>query len=155
MVFSRRLRLMAVALIAFFSAVVGVNYLANPYGAWRPRIFGDIYRLVDNERLVIPYLLRTARPEILLVGSSRVMIGMEIEQGIRGGVMNAALSGATLQEIAKVVDRALRNPQLKRVIWGLDFFAFDENRSFSDPETCARLDGNLGPTIMETLLSLE
>jgi hypothetical protein len=146
---------MAVALIAFFSAVVGVNYLANPYGAWRPRIFGDIYRLVDNERLVIPYLLRTARPETLLVGSSRVMIGMEIEQGIRGGVMNAALSGATLQEIAKVVDRALRNPQLKRVIWGLDFFAFDENRSFCDPDTCARLDGNLRPTIMETLLSLD
>jgi hypothetical protein len=149
------LRLMAVALIAFFSAVVGVNYLANPYGAWRPRVFGDIYRLVENERVVVPYLLRTARPETLLVGSSRVMIGIEIEQGIRSGVMNAALSGATLQEIAKVVELALRNPRLKRVIWGLDFFAFDENRSFCVPETCARLDGDLGPTIMETLLSLD
>src|SRR5713226_1250094 len=151
MVFSRRLRLMAMALIVFFSAVVGVNYLVNPYGAWRPRVFGDIYRLVENERLVVPYLLRTGRPETLLVGSSRVMIGMEIEQGIRGGVMNAALSGATLQEIAKVVELALRNPRLKRVIWGLDFFAFNENWTLCNPETCARLDGNLVPTITETL----
>jgi hypothetical protein len=54
---------------------------------------------------------------------------------------------------------ATANPRLKRVIWGVDFYAFDERFvGFRHPETCARLEGDerqmMVMWIKETLLSL-
>lgn len=155
---NRRLCLMMLCLGLFFAGVPAANWLINPYRAWRPAVIDTIYLGLakGGERVMTPYRVRNEQPTTLLVGSSRVLYGMPIEQGYRDGVLNAALPGATIDEIAAVLRLALDNPKLKRVIWGVDFYAFDENYAgFRDPETHARLDREIPILTKETLLSLD
>jgi len=150
---ARRLVLMMLALAAFSAAAIVVNYLTNPYGAWRTTLIDPIFRTDNDPRMITPYLVRTMRPETLLVGSSRVRVGMAIEQGYRDGVLNGALQGVDAEEAVAVVRVALGNPKLKRIVWGVDFFSFDESRT-ADCQTMARLRGDPWIIFSETLLNL-
>ena len=152
---AHRLRLMLTGFCATLAAVMAFNFLVNPLGAWRHHLVPALYRKVSLERVTTPYLLRTSTPQTLLLGSSRVFFGMQIVQGVKDGFENAALSGSSLREISKEVDLALRNPHLKRIIWGLDFYTFDKFRDECNPDTCARLDGDLGIKLTDTILSTD
>jgi hypothetical protein len=153
----RRLHRMLGCLVAFFATIAGVNWLANPYGVWRVELIDRAYLSSQpGERVLTPYRVRAVRPTTILLGSSRMLWGMPIEQGYRDGIFNASLSGASIDELAAVVQVALLNPRLQRLVWGLDFFSFDENWSgFRDSQTRARLEGDLGYLITETLLSTD
>src|SRR5438445_9953445 len=93
----RRLMSMMVGLWLVVGVTMSANYLVNPYGAWRVDIISDLNKRVDQERVMTPYLLRTVQPETLLVGNSRVYLGMPIEQDCRDGLINGGISGATLE----------------------------------------------------------
>jgi len=152
---ARRLWIMLLALAALTAAVLLFNFLVNPFGAWRHRLVSDVfYRLRGggHERVMTPYRLRTTTPTTVLLGTSRMVFGMPVEQGYKDGFLNAALSAARPEEIGKEVRLALRNPRLKRIIWEVDFFTFDE-RLKCVPDTCARLDGSLRLLILDNLLS--
>ena len=150
----RRLVMMLLALVALCAAAITVNYSINPYGAWRTALIDPIFREDNDARMTTPYLVRSTQPHTLLVGSSRVRVGMHIEQGYRDGVLNGALQGADAEEAIAVVRVALRNPKLKRIVWGVDFFSFDESRTV-DRDTMARLRGDAWTMFSETLLNLE
>ncbi|HYL60328.1 MAG TPA: hypothetical protein VEU51_15780 [Candidatus Acidoferrales bacterium] len=132
---------------------IALNYLLNPYGAWRTALINPIFRKIEHERVVTPYLLRTAGPETILLGSSRVLMGMRIEQGERAGFMNAALTAATIDQLSRIVSVALENPHLKRIVWGVDFFSFNTGWDKRDPNFDARMSGNIGVKVEDTLLS--
>jgi hypothetical protein len=152
----RRIVLMLALAAALVATGVALNYLLNPYGAWRTALIDPIFRKVEHERVVTPYLLRTAAPETLLVGSSRVLMGMRIEQGERDDVMNGALTAATIPQLAAIVDLALaRNPRLKRIVWGVDFFTFDAAWDRVDQSFNERIAGNRALKVEDTLLSLQ
>jgi hypothetical protein len=154
----RRLRLMILCLIAFVAAVAGLNWVANPYGAWGVSLIDKIYLKLEvgKERIATPYRLRVEQPRTLLVGSSRVLYGMAIEQGYREGVLNAGLPAATLDEIDAVVRIATHSPELEHIIWGVDFYAFGRRfTTSSDPQTLQRFERNKWKLIMETLLNME
>jgi hypothetical protein len=73
--------------------------------------------------------------------------------------LNASLSGGTLDELAGVLRLATANPRLRRVIWGVEFYAFDEKfTGFRHPETRIRLEADerhaLALRIKETLLNM-
>jgi hypothetical protein len=142
---------LAAALVA---ASALLNYLLNPYGAWRVTLINPVFRKVEHDHLVTPYLLRTVEPETILLGSSRVLMGMRIEQGYRDGVMNAALSAMTMPQAAEVIDVALGNPRLKRIVWGVDFFVFNSRWDRNDRELRDRMAGRFETKLEDTLLSL-
>ena len=158
---ARRIRLAIAGVIGSLGLAAAVNYLVNPYGAWRIELFNPIFRNILDERVAVPYMIRTAEPQTLLIGDSRVRWGMGIEQGERYGVMNAAMLGATLNEMAQLTNVALgsraksSHPRLKRIVWGADFFGFDERLAEArDSPTRARLDWPWGSICQDTLLSL-
>lgn len=151
----RRILMMFALTGVIIAGGVALTWLLNPFGATRSNFIDPIFRKVKRERLATPYMLRVAQPETLLLGSSRVLMGMRIEQGERDGVMNAALKGATLSQISRIVDVALQNPRLKRIIWGVDFFAFGARWRLVDPNFDARIADNSATRIEETLLSLD
>jgi hypothetical protein len=150
---ARRLRLMMFGFVAAMAAVIAFNVAVNPWGAWRIHLVSAKYRRVNLERIVTPYLLRTSSPTTLVLGSSRVLYGIKIEQGVKDGFQNAAMSGSRLQEISKELDIALRNPRLKRVIWGVEFYTIDGYVDGCNPDTCARLDGDWGITLTDNIMS--
>jgi hypothetical protein len=143
----RRLTLMMVCLASALAAVVAINWIVNPYGVWRTTVVDRAYRLIDaaadeaGERLSTPYRIRAEQPSTLLVGSSRVLRGMLVAQSGHDTFLNASLSGATFAELAILLRLATANPRLQRVIWGVDFYAFDERFvGFRHPETRKRLE---------------
>jgi hypothetical protein len=152
---ARRLRLMLTGFCATIGVLMLFNFLVNPLGAWRHRLVSGRYRRVRLERVITPYLLRTSEPRTLLLGSSRVFYGMKIEQGVKDGFENAALSGSRLREISREVDLALRNPHLRRIVWGVEFYTFDTFSDDCSPDTCARLDGDLGIKLSDAILSAD
>jgi hypothetical protein len=154
--YARRLWLMLIAMTALTGSALLFNFLVNPFGAWRHRLISQTYYRVraGHDRVITPYLLRSTRPNTVMFGTSRVLMGMPIEQGMKNGFLNAAMAAARLQEISKAVAIALKNPGLKRIIWGVDFFAFDQ-RLKSNPETFARLGGSWRLLIQDNLLSTE
>ncbi len=152
----RRLRLMMLCLLLVLAAPAAANWLINPFGAWPSLVIDGMYRQLEigTERVRLPYRLRTEESPTLLVGSSRVLYGMPIEQGSRDGVLNAALSGASMDEIATIIRVAMTRHSLERVVWGLDFYAFGEDSvGFRDADTRSRLEGDSVLLIRETLLS--
>lgn len=151
---ARRLLMMFAFTAALVACGVAFNLAVDPYGAWGSHLVNPIYRVVKQERVVTPYLLRTARPHTVLLGSSRIWLGMRVEQGERYGLMNAALSGARIEELCRVASVALHNPDLKRIVWGVDFFAFDRARAGLNPLFEERISGNFEPRLEDTLLSL-
>jgi len=154
----RQLLLMLTCLLAFLALVALINLIANPYAAWPVTAIDKTYLATGPgvERVATPYRLRTEAPDVLLLGTSRVLYGMLIEQGYRDGVLNAAVSGASLDEVAAIVDLALRKPRLRRIVWGLDFVTFDDHyRGFREEPTRDRLAGNALRRARETLLSLD
>jgi hypothetical protein len=86
---------------------------------------------------------------------------MPIDGGYRDGILNAALPGGSLAEIAAILRLAVANPRLRHVIWGVDFFSFDEKYlSAGDPDTLMRLEPRRWSmrtlvSIQETLLSAQ
>lgn len=139
---------------AALCAGTALNYLVNPYGVWRPALIDPIYRQIAHNRAEMPHLLRAAKPTIVLVGSSRVYQGMPIEQGYRDGVLNAGLGGASLREVAEIVDLALANPHLKRILWDVDFFQLDAGFDEKEPILDERIGGSRRLLIEDTLLNL-
>ncbi len=154
--YARRLWLMLIAMIGLTGSALLFNFLLNPFGAWRHRLVSQTYYRVraGHDRVITPYLLRSTRPNTVMLGTSRVLMGMPIEQGMKDGFLNAAMAAARLQEISRAVSIALKNPRLKRIIWGVDFFTFDQ-RLKSNPQTFARLNGSLQLLIQDNLLSSE
>jgi hypothetical protein len=154
--YARRLRMMLIALAALTGALVLFNFAANPLGAWRHRLVSQLYyrERAGHDHIIAPYMLQSTEPETVLVGTSRVLLGMPIEQGYKDGILNAAMAAAHAQEISRVINDALRNPHLKRIIWGVEFFSFDA-RLACDPDTCGRLDGSLRLLILDNLLSAQ
>jgi len=134
---------------------VGWNYALNPYGAWRIALLPSVFRTVQHERMVDPYLLRSARPSTILLGTSRVYMGMPIDQGERSGVMNAALTAATIPQLGALTELALRTGPPRRIVWGVDFFTFDSKWNHVDADFDRRVAGNLPLKIGDTLLSLD
>jgi hypothetical protein len=150
----RALVLMFLFTFAALCAGMALNYLVNPYGVWRPALIDPIYRQIAHNRAEMPHLLRAAEPATVLVGSSRIYQGMPIEQGYRDGVVNAGLGGASLREVVEIVDLALANPQLKRILWDVDFFQLDAGFDKQEPMLDARIAGSRGLLIEDTLLNL-
>ena len=148
---------MLLALLAFVAIVAALNWIANPYRAWRLSVHDGMYGVARDgfePRVLTPYRVRTQEPTTLLVGNSRVQWGMSIDRGYRDGILNAALPNASLAEIAAILRLAVANPRLERVIWGVDFFSFDEKYLGSgDPDTLMRLEPR--PLSMRTLVSIQ
>jgi len=146
---------MFAALATLVGALVSINYLVNPFGAWRINLIDPIFRNIDQSRLATPYKIRVARPHTIVLGNSRVAVGMQIQQLERDGVYNSAFMGGRLSENARLIELALDNPNLKRIIWQMDFVEFDQVfDDYIEPGTEARLDHPWRTIIPDTLLSL-
>ena len=102
---TRRLRLMLVLLATLLGGVAAFCWAANPYEAWRADPFAEIPRLHPltsdeaQQRARAAYRIRLVHPQTILLGSSRVLIGMPVDDRLHEEVLNAAVSGASVDEV--------------------------------------------------------
>jgi len=112
--------------VVSFGGIYVFNLVVDPYGirgdqglelATRPY-------LELNERLHKAYAVVHARPRTLVLGSSRAETGLSVSS-LGPDAYNLGLSGATMFEQAAYLEHAVMSAPVKRVFWGLDFFAFN------------------------------
>ncbi len=154
----RRLLLMATWLLGILAAASAVNRVGDPYGAWQAQLIDGIYRKRQDDRISRPYRLLRERPMTVLLGNSRMAWGIPIDGPATDGVFNAALPGCRFDELDAITSTAIQQPQVKRLIWALDFLTFDELLATSPHDVVeavrARLRGDPWQLITEALLSL-
>lgn len=142
----RYLRVLLGIVLAGGLAVTAFNLVIDPYGVWRLVDIPGI-NTAKSERREQNYLFKAAdlmreRPQVLLMGSSRVAFGLDPDhpafaQNGWTRVYNGALTGGHMYAMRRYIEHAIHNnPDLKLIIWGLDFFAFSDKvelpESFSD-----------------------
>jgi hypothetical protein len=112
--------------------IVGlINWFEDPYGMqWSPNIEGVNAQKTEAEnrgRLIKPLRVAEVNPEILLVGNSRIEIGIPAESAAFAGksVYNLGLPGVTIDIQLRGANTQIKdNPNLKHLILTLDFRNF-------------------------------
>lgn len=132
---------------AFSILIAGFNMLVDPYGVWAMvnRVGFNYYHTHKErfERINKPTDIMHQKPEVIFIGSSRVKFSLDPEKftEITGqkNVYNLGVNGATIYEVRRFVEHAaLNSPNLKEVVLGVDFFAFNirqkTNTGFDDDQ---------------------
>lgn len=131
--YSRYLFWLGMIFLASVPAFAAFNFLIDPYGIWDSRVIGQFNSAkpaeTDNEMMFKAADIRRHRPVTVLLGSSRVGYALDPRHPAlvqRGPAYNLALLGGYMGPILEFYKHALRQqPPPRRVIMGLDFFAFN------------------------------
>ena len=126
---------------------MALNLLVDPLGAYRAVSLAAFapYRAPQANRQAKAELIARGGCETLLLGSSRVLVGLPVDLPSyhSSNVYNLALSGTTLTETTGVLDFSLRHNPLRRVVIGLDFHMFSEAREAKSAFATSRFNPHL------------
>lgn len=122
---------------AFFSmlGVATINWLINPYGVFTTPEIKNINHIKpkkeDTARIYKAFEIRRDKPETIVFGSSRAEEGLTITHESlttkETVAYNAGFQAGNPYEILQYLKLAMTaNPNLKRVVLGIDFFMFNE-----------------------------
>jgi hypothetical protein len=115
---------LSVVLLAI-SAMMGFNWAAGIYIFSHPQ-GGSVETLSGFERALKPVWLEQTRPELVLVGSSRVRDGFDptlIDPALHVKSFNYGASSITPYETRRFVQDALAQSQVKNILVSLDAFS--------------------------------
>jgi hypothetical protein len=128
------------------------NVLVDPYHvfhSWTVAGFNreKTERLTRGGRLTKSLDLRDEQFEAVLMGSSRVLLGMDPDASALDGqhAYNAGLGGTNMYELASVLDFiAQHQPNLELLVLGLDFSMFNRNRTVNGDYAVSGFAGRSG-----------
>jgi len=130
---ARRFLTLSLAAALCLTGLAGaINIVVDPY---------DVFRLVHLEgfnadkpaienqvRLAKAYQIRKLRPEAMVLGNSRVEMGLDTERRSREigrQIFNGGLPGSTIYELHRYLQHAAAIGSLKEVLVALDIFSFN------------------------------
>jgi hypothetical protein len=121
----RYLRQMIGCLALYLAVIAATNVVIDPYGVWglveTQRL--DPYKAELIERPAKAEEARRGRADVLLLGDSRVMIGIDPTHPAlarHGRVENLAVAAGTPDEARRLLETALAVHPPKLVVWGID-----------------------------------
>ena len=116
-------------IVILFLTAIANPYRLAPYQITIPGLNDIKPRLYDYQRYIKLFDIAYQKPQTILLGSSRVLWGLDPRNPVLQTyqpVYNAGVMGPPLYEIREYFHHALVNqPQLKRVVLALDFYAFN------------------------------
>jgi hypothetical protein len=127
------MKVIASALL-FLLLAAGINVVVDPLGMFfvadLPRINRYKPEVLNYWRTTLGLRAHLVRPEAVVLGSSRVLAGIEpADPAFKGAnTFNMGLPGATLCEVRDGYEIALAGGRLRQVVIGLDFFAANAQR---------------------------
>ncbi|MGP9801191.1 hypothetical protein [Rheinheimera sp. NSM] len=129
------LLLLLLVTLAGIAAVSAFSYLIDPYGIYRHSadnpLFGRKVAAADKGRTIKPYQAMQLNPATLLVGNSRVEIGLPVQHAFYqdAAVYNLGLPGAGIAMQYDYAWHVLRSRgSVKQVVIALDFLDFTSSR---------------------------
>jgi hypothetical protein len=131
----RRYALLLLATLAVAMAAVGAAvWTVDPYAVLHDGLWPGFNALkpeIDRRaELWKAELLARERPQVAILGNSRAEVGFDTGHPAFAGrrVVDAALTGASLAEIERLFQQALRDPALERVVVSIDLDSLTETR---------------------------
>lgn len=117
---------------ALLIATIGAfNWFIDPYGMyWSPMFQGINERKTSASnriRITKPYRVTQLKPQILIMGNSRVELGIDPNNELFANktTYNLSLAGATFHsQIDHIYHAMHENKNLETILFGLDFFDF-------------------------------
>jgi hypothetical protein len=143
-----------IGFVGISSFVGGLNWLFDPYSIYNPP---RINRLNTEKspgapRFFKPLQVSAQQPDVVILGSSRVQVGINPISIIK--TYNFGIPGLTASELLGYGKHVLADTNVKRIVIGLDFFTFDDSQTISGSYALAVLGKNsLLRAIPETLFS--
>jgi len=107
-----------------------INFAIDPLQFFRQARFTDAH-FSTNQRYQNPGLARNFPYDTVVIGTSHMenFSPALVRQALGGEPLKLAISGASVREQALMLELALRNPRLKRVVWGVLADSFDYSDS--------------------------
>lgn len=121
--YQKFLKYFAGFVLIYFTATFLTNLLVDPYGVWKNG------GRMQNSRVIKAIKLHQNNPKTLILGTSGVATGLNPNDPSflhEQPVYNLGLFGADIYEIKHYFYHSAKNNDLKKVILGLDFYAFNE-----------------------------
>lgn len=133
------IRLFFITSLCLILAIVFFNYAIDPFNLFSSSSYTKNYltkrEAETNLRLIKAVEINNQRPKVLLLGSSRVRVGLHEDHyphPKKGLIANIGLPGTTVEELESYLKHALYNqPKLHTVVLGLDLFMFNRNRKIN------------------------
>jgi len=117
--------------------VATVNVAVDPYGLFEVvevRGFNDVKPARDGSRTMKSLQLRRQQYDILILGSSRVQLGIDPASPAFGGarVFNLGLVNVHMHEVEGVVNYLLQHQAPHTVMIGVDLISFNANHTVNE-----------------------
>jgi hypothetical protein len=126
----RYLRHYFAMLVALLGAVALFNGLIDPFGVFGSVFGAPLIAGVNNvkspgpDRFFKPLQMSARRPQTVLIGSSRVMMGLDPKDW-SGRTYNLGVPAATVPETVALARHALADAPVERLIIGVEYDSFD------------------------------
>ncbi|MCE9611987.1 MAG: hypothetical protein K8R23_17455 [Chthoniobacter sp.] len=126
----RYLTVLAVSALGLIGAMAALNYYADPYGIYHYGTADDPTRsrpcLRDLERLHKAHALRDAHADVLLIGNSRVIVGLDPQHpALTPHAYNLGISAMNAYESMRYLQHAIHLHKPKLVLMAIDKIDFD------------------------------
>lgn len=114
--------------------VATINYTIDPYGVFAFPKIDRVNNLKPKQkntgRIYKSFDIRRIKPQIVLLGSSRVEDGLNSQHPAlikRGNTYNLGFQAGNTYEILRYLEHTInQQPELEQVILGIDFFMFNK-----------------------------
>lgn len=116
------------SVVVFGAVVGGFIYVVDPLQFYhKETLFTPKFSW--QERYQNPGLARNYKYDMIILGSSMTenFLPSEVGEKLDGKVMKLSIEGSTAKEQNLTANVAFRTGQVKKVLWGLDYFAFRGN----------------------------
>lgn len=114
-------------LLALLSAVALFNGLIDPFSVFGAPLVAGIndVKSPGPDRFFKPLQMAARRPHTVLLGTSRVMMGLNPDDVAGGHAYNLGIPAAAMPEIIALGQHALADAPVERLIIGADYDSFD------------------------------
>lgn len=160
--FTNYSRIMLSIVLLLLVIIGGFNWYYDPY---------EIYHFPDNDltaiekpalethlRLHKAYAVKKIRPDSILIGTSRVLVGMDPHNAVlpAGHWYNLALTGASIYEILRYIQHANAARPLKTIVLDVEYGSFDpylhHKPDFDEARLAVDRQGHANPVFLKDYL---
>lgn len=116
-------RFLLAAVVMYSLAFMAFVYVIDPLQVYRAASYPPMFS--EEERFQNPGLAKNYEYDTIIIGSSMTQnfVPSDVDRVFGGKTLKLSIEGSTAHEQYLTAKLALSTGQVKRVIWGLDYFA--------------------------------
>ncbi|WP_410770528.1 copper amine oxidase N-terminal domain-containing protein [Fontibacillus sp. BL9] len=114
--------------VVLFGAIVGTFvYAVDPLQQYRKASYQPLFS--GQQRYQNPGLAKNYKYDMVIIGSSMTenFVPSEVGESLGGNVLKLSTEGSTAKEQRMIANVAIGTGQVKKILWGLDYFSLREN----------------------------